>query len=529
MVKKNRPTKQVTVAAAGNGDSTQIEQALRESEERYRQIFEQNQAIKLLIDPDTGQILKANQAAASFYGYSLETLQQFNISDINQLDPAEIATEMQAALSEQRNYFVFPHRLSSGEVRQVEVYSSPIDLSGKRLLYSIIHDITVRKQAEETLKESEEKYRVIFNNEIYSICIFDLETLRLLDVNDTYCNMYGYSREELVSGMTIHDITAEHQVSDAATRQAVNEGTIFIPLRYHSKKDGTVFPVEIVGGPYTWKGRKVMFALAHDITDRIRSVVEQKKTENEMRRLNERFDLATRAANMGVWDWDVARNDLTWDKQMYSLYGLKPENFSGAYEAWVKSIHPDDRERGDKESRQALLGDKEYDTEFRVVGPDGSIRHIKAKGDVFRDAEGKPLRMIGINYDITESKQAEEALLESRNKFGSILESLDDAIFLVNPATRVISECNDATIKIFGYSREEIIGKATDILHVDKVHFEKFGKDALTAYVDPGYYATEFEMRRKYGVVFPTENFVRPIRDAVGRILYVVSVVRDIT
>ena len=253
MVKKNRPTKQVTVAAAGNGDSTQIEQALRESEERYRQIFEQNQAIKLLIDPDTGQILKANQAAASFYGYSLETLQQFNISDINQLDPAEIATEMQAALSEQRNYFVFPHRLSSGEVRQVEVYSSPIDLSGKRLLYSIIHDITVRKQAEETLKESEEKYRVIFNNEIYSICIFDLETLRLLDVNDTYCNMYGYSREELVSGMTIHDITAEHQVSDAATRQAVNEGTIFIPLRYHSKKDGTVFPVEIVGGPYTWK------------------------------------------------------------------------------------------------------------------------------------------------------------------------------------------------------------------------------------------------------------------------------------
>ena len=131
--------------------------------------------------------------------------------------------------------------------------------------------VNARRMAEELtteLRASEEKYRVVFNNEIYAICIFDLETLELLDVNGAYTQVYGYSREELISGMTIHDITAEHQVSDAATTQAIRDGTIFIPLRYHRKKDGTVFPVEIVGGPYEWQGRKVMFALAHDISER---------------------------------------------------------------------------------------------------------------------------------------------------------------------------------------------------------------------------------------------------------------------
>jgi len=111
-------------------------------------------------------------------------------------------------------------------------------------------------QREEALQESESKYRVVFNNEIYSICIFDLETLKLLDVNDAYVELYGWTRDELLAGMTINDITAEQQDSIAKTKQAMKEGTIFIPLRYHRKKEGTVFPVEIVGGPYEWKGKK---------------------------------------------------------------------------------------------------------------------------------------------------------------------------------------------------------------------------------------------------------------------------------
>ena len=137
---------------------------------------------------------------------------------------------------------------------------------------------------------------------------------------------------------------------------------------------------------------------------------ERKKAEEELQRLNERFTLATRSAEIGVWDWDVQQDQLVWDDRMYALYGIRREDFTGAYEAWVKGLHPEDALRGNEEIQKALRSEKEFDTEFRVVWPDGQIRHIKAHALVVRDENGRPLRMTGVNYDITGRKQAEEAL-----------------------------------------------------------------------------------------------------------------------
>jgi diguanylate cyclase (GGDEF)-like protein/PAS domain S-box-containing protein len=134
----------------------QIEKALRESEERHRAMFEQNRAIKLLIDPATGTIIDANLAASEFYGYPLDTLRRMKITDLNVLSPEEVHAEMQRARTEQRLYFLFRHRLASGDVRDVEVYSGPIDIGGKQLLFSIIHDVTARKQVEEQLQRTNE-------------------------------------------------------------------------------------------------------------------------------------------------------------------------------------------------------------------------------------------------------------------------------------------------------------------------------------------------------------------------------------
>jgi PAS domain S-box-containing protein len=117
-------------------------------------MFERNLAVKLLIDPDSGTIVDANPAAAEFYGYPLEQLQRLKITDLNSLPPAQVAAEMGQALSEQRTYFLFRHRLASGAIRDVEVYSGPVDIGGRRLLYSIVHDITQRRQAEQALQQA---------------------------------------------------------------------------------------------------------------------------------------------------------------------------------------------------------------------------------------------------------------------------------------------------------------------------------------------------------------------------------------
>jgi PAS domain S-box-containing protein len=128
--------------------------ALRESEQQFRRMFERHTAVMLLIAPTTGTIVDANPAAAAFYGYSREQLRALCIQDINQLPPDAVAAERLKALAEERSYFVFPHRLADGRVRWVEVYSSPVVGSDQPLLFSVIHDITERRQAEQALQNA---------------------------------------------------------------------------------------------------------------------------------------------------------------------------------------------------------------------------------------------------------------------------------------------------------------------------------------------------------------------------------------
>lgn len=138
------------------------QQALSASEIRHRSFFEKNTSVKLLIEPESGRIIDANPAAASYYGYPRETLLAMPIDALNCLSPADVKAEMGRASREQRNFFHFRHRLASGAERDVEVYSGPVEVEGKTLLFSIVHDVTDRHELARRLAASEELHRSLF-------------------------------------------------------------------------------------------------------------------------------------------------------------------------------------------------------------------------------------------------------------------------------------------------------------------------------------------------------------------------------
>ena len=345
--------------------------------------------------------------------------------------------------------FALPQEIRKNAFRNISLPVLMLYPLGTVLLGGLFSNQLKRNQLTSKLIESEIRYRQLFDSSPDALFVLDANG-RILDFNQVTIKRYGYNREELL-GMTVHDLAAPELRSQVSSyvKQTLETGAIF---EWRQRcKDGTELQVEVSAMPAIMSGKRSILSSVRDITER--------KLEQESNvRLIERLTLATRAAEMGIWDWDILNNKLTWDDKMYALYGLKKEEFTGAYEAWVKGLHPEDREYSEQETQQALRGEKEYDTQFRVIWPDGTIRHLTAQADIFRDANGKPARMVGVNYDITEQVQMQAALRQSEEQFSSAFHVGPAAMTITRIADGKFIDVNQAFLDMFEYDRDEAIG-----------------------------------------------------------------------
>jgi len=172
-------------------------QALRESESRFHAMFEKHNAVMLLVEPHSGRIVDANEAAEDFYGYPAARLKSMSIEEINTLPPGEVAQRRMDALTKGLNYFVFPHRLANGEIRSVEVHSSPITIEGRPVLFSIIHDVTLRQQAEESIRESEIKFHSLVDQSADGVVLVEPSGI-IIEWNHAQELITGISRSEAI-------------------------------------------------------------------------------------------------------------------------------------------------------------------------------------------------------------------------------------------------------------------------------------------------------------------------------------------
>ncbi|MDA3924921.1 MAG: transporter substrate-binding domain-containing protein [Kiritimatiellae bacterium] len=243
---------------------------------------------------------------------------------------------------------------------------------------------------------------------------------------------------------------------------------------------------------------------------------------------NQRFNIATQAGGIGVWDLNLITNQLVWDDRMYEIYGVSRNAFGGAYEAWKHCVHPDDLESADAEISAAVKGKNEYDTSLRIIRPDGEIRQIRAHANVLYNKGGHPERMVGTNQDITEQKQAEMELDKSRKMLRDVVDTSPDLMWLKDDKG-VYLLCNQRFEQFFGAEKESIVGR-TDYDFMPKDTADFFLENDRRAIKKGGPSMNEEELTfLSDGHVEQIETIKTPIYGHDGSLLGILGIGRDIT
>jgi hypothetical protein len=353
----------------------------------------------------------------------------------------------------------------------------------------IFEDITEKKEQEISLRKSEERLGLILKGSNDAYWDWDYAN-KSIYYSPKWWQQIGYKPNELpATDQLWYELIHPEDRSniDATMDNALNSDLDSYQIEFRLKhKDGHYVPILSRG------------IIVRDFEGNIRrlagtnmDLTERKQAEDRIKIIAQRLQLSTESAGIGIWDFDLKNNILVWDKQMFKLYGINSEDFEGAYETWKKGVHPDDIERTNAEVQDAIAGKKDFHTQFRVVCPDHQTRHIEAHAVVIHDSKNIPERMIGVNWDITERKQAEELLHESVEKYRTLVErSLQGVVIALNNPVR-IAFASYPMEAISGYSIEELetfgAEKLTELIYPDDraLFFKSFSDRVAGKNVDP--------------------------------------------
>jgi len=373
-------------------------QVLQESAANFRTFFE-TMTDMIMVGTPEGQILYTNSAVRRKLGYSQEELKGIPLLDLHPADRREEAGKIFAAMFKgEREGCPLPLVAKNGNLVPVETRVWFGKWDGKDCVFGISKDLAVEQEAKQL-------FELLFRNNPALMAISTAEDNRLADVNDAFLSTLGYSREDVI-GKTAAELdlfpdAGQYFLALAKLQTRGHLASLDMQVRC---SDGSLLYCRFSGEMIRSQGKARLLTVMVDITER-------KEIEEELLQARNRLALAARAGGVGIWDYDVVNNRLIWDEQMFKLYGITKDQFSGAYDAWQRGLHPEDKQRGDEEIQLALTGKKDFDIEFRVVWPDGSIHNIRAFALVQRDAAGRALSMVGTNWDITSRKRAEGAIV----------------------------------------------------------------------------------------------------------------------
>jgi PAS domain S-box-containing protein len=387
-------------------ESRQAEELIRRNEIRFRMLIEQSPMSIQILAAD-GKTVQVNQAWKDLWNLKLDDLSHYNILEDQQLVRSGIMPYIQRAFAGEAaaipssQYDVnqtFPDRpIQSGVQRWVQAHIYPIkDESGHIREVVLMHeDITGKKHAEDALLAANKRIFAILESITDAFVALDCNW-RYSYVNDAAEHLLQRSREELLGKHVWNDIYPERKgnVFYQKFQEAIEQQT---SVAFEGYSDEFQRWLEIRAYPSS-EGLAVYF----------RDTTERKHAEEILRQSEERSRLALDAGQMGAWEWDMQSNVQYWDASQYQLFGINPDEVTLNQDTFFNRVHPDDLLKLKRSLTTLLEQGGSFDIEFRILRPDGTTRWLAGKGRLLQGYDGQPLRMIGVNFDITERKQAEE-------------------------------------------------------------------------------------------------------------------------
>ncbi|TAN39033.1 MAG: PAS domain S-box protein [Nitrospirae bacterium] len=481
----------------------------------------------MLLDSDF-RILRANKAMADFLGVSSrEAVGMTCYRHVHCTDGPIPDCPHRKLLADGMEHAVEIYEPRVGKYYSVAVF--PITDTAGRLTATVHYarDITIRKKAEESLREAEAKYRIVADN-TYAWEFWLTPEGQYVYSSPSCERITGYHPGEFAADPAlfvriVHDEdrqrVIEHQL---AAQEKVAPGEIVFRIL---RRDGQVRWISHICQPlFDPDGNYIGIRGSNsDVTERERMNRALKESAYTLAE-------AQRMAHIGSWELDMIRNELTWSDEIYRIFEIDPAVFGASYEAFLDLVHPDDRALVNEAYSRSLRDRIPYEVVHRLRMRDGRIKHVRERCESLYDADGRPVRSIGTVQDISEQIMAEEVLRESEEKFKGLAASAQDAIVMMDGRGN-ISYWNESASRIFGYSSEEALGRQLhNILSPRRyndeylkgyAHFRETGDGPFIDRI------LELSAMRKDGTEFPVEFSVSKLM--IRGEWHAISILRDIS
>lgn len=507
----------------------QLEEALATREQEFRNLAENSPDTIIRYDRHCRR-LYVNSAVCCLAGKSVEALLG-STPDAGQVVVSEQAQTLMEGIRQVLDTGEVMHLYldvvaSNGELLNFQVMLVPeFDTDGQvTTVLSLGHDITPIKKAEHQLREQSDFQQTLLDatSEV-GLQIMVVENGRITYVgNRTLAHELGYSDEEIDSHPPLLDIIHPDD------RQRVME--------YHKQRlAGEAVPNSYEVGLVTRTGERIEYETSAAIVPgsypiRVitvgKDITERKRIQEMLQKSHEALEEAQRIGHIGSWDVDIVNDVLTWSDETFRIWEINKEGFEATFEAFLHTVHPDDRELVVQAYNGSISNHTLYEVEHRLLFSDGRIKHILERGEPYFDADGKPVRFVGTSLDITERKLAEQRLLQAQAFTESIINAIPDPLFVKDSQHRWMF-LNDTFCSFLGHSREAMLGKS-DYDFLPKEEADVFWQKDEAVFASGEVDLNEESITDAQGITHFIQTKKTPCEAKDGK-HYLVGIIRDIT